>query len=293
MTILEEVSMLPLYFENRNIALLPNPTSDKAKDIAGEVALLLKGMDVVHSVFENEWPANFNGFSEAWIVGGDGTLNYFINRYRDIKLPLAVIRGGTGNDFHWMFYGDILPEAQVEQLLEGNVRWVDAGRCNERYFLNNLGIGFDAKVSRDLLGKKKRSGKTSYMLAVLKNIFFFQSFSCSITTAKQNLEQESLMVSVCNGKRTGGGFYLAPKAFIDDGLLDLTIVDKIHPVNRMRYLPLIEKGKHLALAVVQHEQTASIKILAAKPMHAHVDGEYFVSDHFDVECLPKRFAFLF
>jgi diacylglycerol kinase (ATP) len=64
-------------------------------------------------------------------------------------------------------------------------------------------------------------------------------------------------------------------------------------VNRMRYLPLIEKGKHLGLAVVQHEQTESIMIDTAKPLHAHVDGEYFISDHFDVVCLPKRFAFLF
>ena len=46
---------------------------------------------------------SFDGFTEVWIIGGDGTINWFINQYSEIQLPLALFGGGAGNDFHWMF----------------------------------------------------------------------------------------------------------------------------------------------------------------------------------------------
>lgn len=100
------------------------------------------------------------------------------------------------------------------------------------------------------------------------------------------------MISVANGKRTGGGFYLAPNAQLDDGLFDINLIGKIHPINRLIYLPVIEKGKHTGLSFVQHFQTNTIDIVSAVPLHAHVDGEYFTGHHFAITCLPGRFIFL-
>jgi diacylglycerol kinase family enzyme len=101
------------------------------------------------------------------------------------------------------------------------------------------------------------------------------------------------MISVANGKRYGGGFHVAPKAIFTDGLLDINIVGRISSIKRMKYLPVIEKGEHLNLDFIKYRQTNKIIIQSSTKLHAHADGEYFQSDYFDIEILPKRFSFIF
>jgi diacylglycerol kinase family enzyme len=100
------------------------------------------------------------------------------------------------------------------------------------------------------------------------------------------------MINIANGKAYGGGFKVAPKANIEDGLLDLNIVGEIASFKRFYYIPVIEKGKHLDLSFIQYHHTKKVEINSANALPAHMDGEYFSSDHFIIECLPKRFSFL-
>src|SRR6478672_7722396 len=104
-------------FNEKNISLLVNPLHPCALRVAEELVRLLKEKAVAHTVFTTSWPQNWVDVSEAWIVGGDGTLNFFINQYRQFDLPMAIFRGGTGNDFHWLLYGEISIAQQVEQVL--------------------------------------------------------------------------------------------------------------------------------------------------------------------------------
>lgn len=101
------------------------------------------------------------------------------------------------------------------------------------------------------------------------------------------------MISVANGRRYGGGFNVNPEGLIDDALLDVNIIGHISPLLRFRYLPMIEKGTHLALPVVTYLKTGSVIIKAAGIVPAHVDGEYFVASEFVIECLPAKFSFLY
>ena len=159
-------------YSNKHIALVCNPSggNEKALRITDSLAVLLAGMDIRQSVFTSYWPTVWNGFTEVWIIGGDGTVNWFINQYPDIQLPLSVFAGGTGNDLHWMLYGDLTLERQAELVLEGRPRNIDAGVCNGKLFINGVGIGFDGAIVKDLLGKKKLAGKASYLLSILKHI---------------------------------------------------------------------------------------------------------------------------
>jgi diacylglycerol kinase family enzyme len=109
-----------LTISEKHIALVCNPTTEneKALGVTNSIEILLSGMDVRHKVFITEWPEVFDDFTEVWIVGGDGTANWFVNHYSTIQLPLAVFPGGSGNDFHWMLYGDQTPEQQVEYVMK-------------------------------------------------------------------------------------------------------------------------------------------------------------------------------
>jgi diacylglycerol kinase (ATP) len=226
-------------------------------------------------------------------VGGDGTVNWFINQYPSIQLPLAVFSGGSGNDFQWMLYGDKTIEQQVDQVLQGVPQLVDAGVCNEKLFLNGVGIGFDGAIVYDLLGKKKLAGKASYLLAILKRIVSYQEKSCVLQMAEETIRQDCFMISVANCKRYGGGFQVAPNAVVNDGLLDINIVGRISPIKRMKYLPVIEKGEHLHLEFITYRQVDKITIESPVKLHAHLDGEYLSANYFDIEVLPKRFSFIY
>jgi len=220
-------------------------------------------------------------------------MNWFINQYPDIRLPLALFAGGAGNDFHWMLYGNKTTEQQVDLVLQSTPQLVDAGTCNEKLFLNGVGIGFDGAIVHDLLGKKKLAGKASYLLSILKHIIGYHEKPCVLEMAGETIKEDCFMISVANGKRYGGGFHVAPNAVLNDGLLDLNIVGRISPIKRMKYMPVIEKGEHLDLDFVKYRQTKKISIHCASKLHAHIDGEYFYRDRFDIDVLPKRFPFLY
>jgi diacylglycerol kinase (ATP) len=98
---------------------------------------------------------------------------------------------------------------------------------------------------------------------------------------------------VANAKRYGGGFLVAPRALVNDGLLDLAIVGKISPLKRMRYLPVIEKGAHLELPFIRYDQAPVVKITSPQNLHAHLDGEYMFASEFDISLSPGRFSFLY
>jgi diacylglycerol kinase (ATP) len=282
-------------YAGKHIALVCNPTpqNKKALRVADSISVLLAGMDIRHSIFSHVWPQAWDTITEVWIIGGDGTVNHFINQYSAIQLPLAVFAGGTGNDFHWMLYGEIDMEQQVEKILDADPKFIDAGVCNGKLFLNGIGIGFDGAIVHDLQGKKKSAGKTSYLLSILKNVLWWREKHCTIELHDQEIEQDCFMISVANAKRYGGGFHVAPKATIDDGLLDVSIIGRIPPIKRIKYLPIVEKGKHLDQPFVRYEHVDKIKIISRVKIHAHMDGEYLHDEVFDIEVLPKRFSFLF
>jgi YegS/Rv2252/BmrU family lipid kinase len=279
----------------KHIAIVCNPTPEaatKAVQLANAIVIYLQRKNIIFSLFTNEWPQKWTVYTEVWIVGGDGTLNYFINHYQHIQLPLTIFKGGSGNDFHWMLYGDIKMEDQIEQVLQGKMQLVDMGECNGQLFLNGIGIGFDGAIVKDLLGKNKVAGKASYLLSILKNIVRFSEKPCTLHLNGQSFSQDCFMISVANGKRYGGGFHVAPKANLTDGLLDVNIVGKIPSLRRLKYLPVIEKGEHLGLPFNQYLNTESIKITSTVYWHAHIDGEYITGKEFNIKIDDKKLGFL-
>ena len=280
-------------FQNKNIAIVCNPLAGvgRAVSLAEKIVTALTKKQITHSLFTDKWPVDFNAFTDVWIVGGDGTLNYFINHYPDIKLPLVIFNGGTGNDVHWLLYGDKKFDELLELALSASPKPIDAGQCNERLFINGVGIVFEGAVAESLIGKKKRSGKASFMIAVLKKIFFYRSKKYSIHSAEWNEEGRKLMISVTNGKRVGGGFHIAPAAEADDGLLDVVLIKAISPILRLHWLPVIEKGKHLALPFIHHYQTKKIVVESDQLIQYHLDGEAYQSKRLAIEILPSKFLF--
>jgi len=278
---------------DKNIAVVCNPLAGAGKAMLLEerITAILRGRNIPFTRFRETWPEQFGLFTDIWIIGGDGTLNYFINHYTDIQLPLVIFNGGTGNDFHWLLYGSTTFDEQLELALLATPRPIDTGKCNERYFINGVGIGFEGEVAKALTGKKKRSGKTSFLLMILRKICSYRSRHYTVTSAEQNSSGRKLLIDVSNGCRAGGGFHIAPAAKADDGLFDVVMADALTPFQRLRYLPVIEKGKHLDRSFIQHFKTKKIFIQSDSLIQYHLDGEYYTADSLEIEILPGRVLF--
>lgn len=280
--------------EQRRIALLVNPAAGKGRavTIAEKVADKLRRAGIGMELYFTQWPETLNGYSDVFLIGGDGTLNYFINAYPACNLPVALFAAGSGNDFAWKLNGKQNWEESYATAMSGEVIPVDAGICNGQYFINGVGIGFDGQVVKSM-GRKKliSAGHFAYLFTVLKEILIYQSMAVKINRDDIYTNAKVFMISIANGSRYGGGFMVAPQAIINDGLLDLVTVNKLGLLARLKYLPAIEKGKHLHLSFMESTTCKSVHIESDSIIPAHLDGELLEAASFEIHILARHFRF--
>jgi diacylglycerol kinase (ATP) len=284
----------PVMTTHQLIAVVCNPAAGKGKAFAlcNQLVGQLTSRNISFTLFTYQWPDQFQNFTHVFIVGGDGTLNYFVNKYPGIKLPLSIFKGGSGNDFAWKLYGNCSLTEQLERVLRSEPVAVDAGVCNGRYFLNGVGIGFDGEVVK-AMGKKRvfAASHLAYLWTVLMNIAFYREIEVQIEYEGRQRNEKLFMISIANASRYGGGFLVAPQANITDGYLDIVIIKCIHRLTRIFHLPKVEKGKHLHLSFVESGLVQKICIRSKNTVAAHIDGELLETTNFSIEILPAQFLF--
>jgi diacylglycerol kinase (ATP) len=274
--------------ENRHIAIVCNPGSGKGKPLKllPSFESFLKQHNLAYTVFTAQLPDSLQGFTDLVIMGGDGTINYTVNHFKQINIPVGIVRCGTGNDFSDLLFGKHPVQNPFHTALFALPKQVDAGMCNGRLFLNGVGIGFDGWVVKKSLGKKLFSGIAAYYSTVISLLFFYRETPVRITVDGTPFQTNLFMLSAANGKTYGGGFKVAPDASIHDGLLEVIAVKEISLLRRFRYLPVIEKGKHLNLPFIQYKKAKQITVESDTPLQAHLDGEHLISSTFEISILP-------
>jgi YegS/Rv2252/BmrU family lipid kinase len=206
------------------------------------------------------------------VVGGDGTINLALNALPDLSIKLHIIPAGSGNDLAKMIYSSDDLDTVFKKVLNlaHETLKVDIWKCNDRRFSNGFGVGFDGELVHRMQNKKYMvSSSFKYWIELLKIIFNYNS-----KTIKVNGETiPSFMLSVANGQVYGGSFKVAPKAIVDDGLLDVVNIKKISKLLRYIHLPKVQKGTHLRLNVVDYNTSDELTISSDSKMLAHIDGE--------------------
>ena len=276
-----------------HIAVLENPAagSGKSARIAAYLVNELSKRAIPAVVFKKDWPPDFSEFSDIWVIGGDGTINYFINKYPDCNKPLALFKGGTGNDFAWKLYGNSNIEEQLHIVLNATPRFIDAGKFNDTLYLNCLGVGFDGETLSFMNAIRFVGGHIGYLLSVLVKICSFKEAHFEIEVNNENWSDRFLLVMIVNSSRAGGGFFVAPHAEINDGLLNMVLCKKLSVFKRLKYLPVIEKGKHLHLPFVIHRTGKNFSIQCEKTMAVQVDGELHFAKDIQVTAMGGKFLF--
>ena len=237
-------------------------------------------------------------------AGGDGTANEVINGLMEAKQAgihssaLGVLSVGRGNDFA---HGVGVPsdlERACQALVTDHRRMIDVGRVvggaypQGRYFGNCVGVGFDAIGTIEAAKLRRLGGFLGYFVAVLKTIFLY--YRAPLTTVEydgQTLTQPSLMISIMNGRRLGGGFMMAPDAEPDDGLFDLCIGHEVSRARIFSLIPHFVRGTQATQEPITTGRAARISITALEgALPAQTDGEILCIDgqHLEIELLSRQ-----
>ena len=239
-------------------------------------------------------------------AGGDGTANEVLNGIMQYKSRLdsggrmpafGMLCVGRGNDFA---YGAGVPKKVSDgcgALRENRRKWIDIGCITgpevdgTRYFGNGIGMGFDTIVGLEAAKLKWAQGFLGYFLGALKTIFFyFRAPELSIKTDSFEEVRPSIMVSVMNGRRMGGTFYMAPESRMDDGEFDLCIAGEL---TRRRMIGLIAKflkGTQGGDPNISFSRSSKVVVESPEGMLVvHADGETICTEgkRIELEVVPK------
>lgn len=244
------------------------------------------GIKIVHS-------ADFSNYDVLVAAGGDGTLFEVINGYyknsSQKKIPLGILPIGTGNAFarDLDLYNTLLEDA-ISIIVNGKSKKVDVGyfktHGQDYYYLNILGLGFVADVT-EIAHKLKLFGNLSYTLGVFYKTIFLKSNMVTLEIDGKKIERESTFIEVSNTRYTAN-FLMAPKAKIDDGLLDITLAGKFNRRRLIQCFPKIFTGEHIYLDEVETFQAGHIKIQTDESKVLTPDGELIGITPVEIKCIP-------
>ncbi|RJQ07650.1 MAG: diacylglycerol kinase family lipid kinase [Bacillota bacterium] len=231
------------------------------------------------------------GYDVVVGVGGDGTIQEIVNglvdSQGDCPSALAVIPGGTGNDFCKMLSYPLNPLGALEVVLNGTVRKFDVGRANGRCFINIAGVGFDAEVAGFLNQRPKRlPGALMYVYGVLVVLFRYRPAPMTLVIDGEAFDQKCLLVSVANGPSHAGGMKMCPDARPDDGTLDLCVVGDVSRLQTVALLPKVFSGRHTAHPSVRIYSGKRVRITSPSRLFLQADGEVFGHVPGDFDILP-------
>ena len=238
----------------------------------------------------------------AVAAGGDGTCNEVANGL--LTRPQAhgevpvfgVLPIGRGNDFSSTPKIPQDVEKALEVLLAGKLRPLDAGLVkggffpDGRYFVNGIGIGFDTKVCFEAAKMKIKSGVSYVFGAIITVARYEPSPVIHIRYDDKEMTLPAAIVSIVNGRRMGGSFFMGPNALLDDGLLDLCCVR--HQPTRLKLLKIVlhyPKGTQGECEGVSMDRATHFHLTALEGgMAAHCDGETvcYEGKELEISCIP-------
>lgn len=282
---------------SRKIFVIWNPfAGGKALKICKALSERLNNDELAYQVFDTNESKSATttisefldaSFTDLIIIGGDGTINEAVNGLKH-DIPVSILPAGTGDDFiKNVNIGKSLSE-RIETAINGKIHLIDLGQCNDRKFVNGVGIGFDGQIVEDMESKRVPllRGHAAYYYHVLRILGGYKERPFQYSIDGEKLEKDLILLTVGNGTTFGGGFKLMPEAKIDDGLLEVCEIGKISGIRRFMNIHKLSGGTHGTLKEVEFHKAKSIRIEPNDRLFAHIDGERMGQPPFEIKVLP-------
>ena len=248
--------------------------------------------------------AGNEGYAVAVAGGGDGTVNEVINGLIQADsegrpvCELGVLPLGRGNDFA---FGASIPKDlsdSITVVVGGTGRPLDIGLLKGgdfpggKHFGNGIGVGFDTTVGLEAAKLGRVQGFMAYVLGALKTFIIYpQAPLVEVCFNGSSVRQKSHQISIMNGKRMGGTFFMAPQARNNDGQLDLCMAGELSRSSMISLMVHYTKGTQARHPSIRTSRSPTYRIHApAGGLIVHADGETICTNGvaLSVECLPGK-----
>lgn len=226
--------------------------------------------------------------------GGDGTVNGTANHLIDRKrtdVVMGILPLGTANDFA---HGCDLPCDDLNKCLliacTAPAKHIDIGRMNGRHFVNVASGGFGAEITATTpKGMKKALGGGAYTLMGLVKALTLKPYRARLTVPSgERAAGDVVFLAVGNNRLAGGGFEVAPKARLDDGLLDIAVVTDGPAADVGRLLTEMKMPENPENRFFHYRQLSEFTIESDRDLHINLDGEPVKDRRFEFSILPKH-----
>lgn len=280
------------------IKFIINPISGvgKQKGIEKYIAQYFDAYDIVSTQNPGEATtlskeARKQGYDAVIAVGGDGTVNECAKALIGSSTALGIIPCGSGNGFAYHIGMERTAEKALRQLKNARIATIDSCTANGVPFVNVSGIGFDAYIAH-LFSKLTKRGFLNYIKLIAKSVFSYKAADYTLQYGTENKRLKAYMISFANASQYGNDFCIAPKADLQDGLLDFVIVKEFPKWNIPLFLLKVIRGKTHLSKYIETIQTKEMKISTQNTL-LHLDGEpYKTTNPIAVELLPKTLKIL-
>jgi YegS/Rv2252/BmrU family lipid kinase len=218
--------------------------------------------------------------TDVVIAGGDGTINQVVNSLKKFNVQFGIIPCGSGNG---LAFSALIPkktEKALDIIFKGKSEWTDAFLINDLFACMLCGLGLDAQVAKDFADDPKR-GLTTYIRKTIKNFFSAKTYPFVLSSHGKVIKTDAFFINIANSNQFGNNFTIAPKASLNDGLLDIVVmtsqnklsvllqaIKQVGGYNQLQSLEMIDQD-----ASVLYFQTNEITIKNKKAAPMHIDGD--------------------
>jgi diacylglycerol kinase (ATP) len=243
-------------------------------------------------------------YDRLFVAGGDGTLNEVLNGIAAVRggfeqTTIGVVPLGTGNDFATALGVPSEVEAALDWLAAAAPTPLDVGILNERYFINVSGGGFIAEVSDAVDPQLKTiAGKLAYIIGGAQVLMTHEPVHATV----QGIGAEARMLpsvslnlhafAVCNAPLIGGGRLIAPEAIMDDGLLDVCLIEAMPTLDFVALLTRVSNGEHVHDDRVRYFRAARLEMRFNRSIKVNTDGQVLEADRCTYRIFPAAARFL-
>ena len=192
------------------------------------------------------------GFDCVVAVGGDGSVNDVAQGLKDSGVTMGIIPCGSGNGLARTLKIPLKPALAIRMLNQMNEIAIDSIVINDSWLcVNAAGVGFDAYIAR-LMHAAKTRGFAAYTNLILREYASYKCNNYRLTIDDRTIERSAWFIAVANGRQYGYNLAVAPKAQLCDGLIDISIIDKIPldhiPITApMAFMNLLDHSQHVEM----------------------------------------------
>jgi len=240
-------------------------------------------------------------FTDVIVAGGDGTINRVVNSLRKVNPQFGIIPCGSGNGLAFTAGIPKTVEKALQIIFKAKAGWCDAFLINGTFACMLCGLGLDAQVAHDFANDPKR-GLTTYIKKTIANYFTAKTYPFVLSSHGKQIKTDALFMSIANSNQFGNNFTIAPKASLNDGLLDIVVMAKqnklfallqafrqVKGYNKLQKFEVINENAGLL-----YFQTNEIKIENPDLAPMHIDGDPAdTKKKLNVEILKDSFRLIF